>query len=118
MNTDCILLVRQGCGFSSDQFRRHADVFRIRAAAREIADIAEDLIAYAEIGDVFMHRINAARQVPSQDHRPDEPAFRLSLADLIVDGVEGDGPDIDPDFALADFRYRQIRRREIVGAAE
>jgi len=65
-----------------------------------------------------VYRINAARQVSSEDHRPDVAAFRLPLADLVVDRVEGDRLDLDPDFTLADFWYWQVRRRKIVGATE
>ena len=55
----CRLFMGQRSRFPRDQFGRHADVLRIAAAARKVADIADNLVSHADVAHAFMRGIDA-----------------------------------------------------------
>jgi hypothetical protein len=91
---------------------------RVRAAAREIGYVTVNLVADSEFVDTVVHRVDNTRQVAAEDHRSRAAAFRATAANLVIDGIEGDGSRADADVSGPDFGQRELRRREIVGAAE
>src|SRR5262249_58669926 len=111
------LIVRETARLLRQQFFRHAHELGIGAAAGEVADIAVDLIARFEVAYAAMNRVDDAREVASENGRGDAAAFGEAFANLVVDRIERDGTDLDPDIALAQSRYRQLRQTQVFRAA-